>query len=187
MEIAKSIERCCSSAESDRDTMEAPLSPFSYDVDEEISFKPRNALSELSPNKNLNTLKHQSSPTPVKEPAPVSSLLSLIGNDYDENLYAPKYSQAEFDAVVEDKLHQQIKSHVVEKDNQINKLNNDLKKKDAEIANMMKLLETAKEDTTLQKAQSKALSHRLQVVESELQKLQKKRLIVKRVMKKMIR
>lgn len=93
--------------------------------------------------------------------------LCMAKDEYNELLYLPKYSEAEFQTSVDNILSHKLKDIEAQHALSIICLKSEVHEKEKELQRMQKLLDESKSDLALQKAQTKALSHSLQVIESE--------------------
>ncbi len=101
------------------------------------------------------------------------SLELCMHDQYDESLNLPKYSEAEFQSEVDKQINMLIKDKEIEHKNLVLNLQKELEKKDKDIVHYNKLYEENNNELLLQRAQTKAVSHRLQTIETELKLLQK--------------
>ncbi len=102
----------------------------------------------------------------------VSLDLCMI-DQYDESLHLPKYSEAEFQSEIDKQINMLMKDKETEHRSLLLNLQKELEKKDKDISYYSKLSEENNNELILQRAQTKAVSHRLQTIESELKMLQK--------------
>jgi hypothetical protein len=101
------------------------------------------------------------------------SLELCMHDQYDESLNLPKYSEAEFQSEVDKQINMLIKDKEIEHKNLVLNLQKELEKKDKDIVHYNKIYEENNNELLLQRAQTKAVSHRLQTIETELKLLQK--------------
>ena len=94
-------------------------------------------------------------------------------DQYDESLHLPKYSEAEFQSEIDKQINMLLKDKEMEHRSLVLNLHKELEKKDKDISHYSKLSEENNNELILQRAQTKAVSHRLQTIESELKMLQK--------------
>ena len=94
-------------------------------------------------------------------------------DQYDEALHLPKYSEAEFQSEIDKQINMLIKDKEMEHKISVLNLQKEVEKKDKDISYYSKLSEEINNELILQRAQTKAVSHRLQTIESELKMLQK--------------